>query len=70
MPAQRVLRLRRSDVAGDSFVLLHIEQSGQNALDLKLSGSENEYAYVKTSRSPALSTPPSSSIPSSFHLYL
>lgn len=53
MSAQRVLRLRRADKKDDSFVLLHVVQSGDNPLDLKLSASESEYAYIATSRSPA-----------------
>jgi hypothetical protein len=55
MSSQRLLRVKRSDVADDLFVLLHVASNGDSPLDLNLSASEGENPYVTTSTSnPAL----------------
>lgn len=49
-PDERVLRLRRSDVDGDAFVLLNVTSSGSQSLDLKLLGTDGENVYVASSK--------------------
>ncbi|KAL3470410.1 hypothetical protein BJX99DRAFT_264276 [Aspergillus californicus] len=50
MSASGVIRIRRSDVDDDSFVLLHVSRSDSAALDLKITATEGESPYTTTVR--------------------
>ncbi|KAL2353273.1 hypothetical protein BJ546DRAFT_982213 [Cryomyces antarcticus] len=50
MAQGRVLRIRRTDVGYDSFVLVNVANNGSQPLDLKLIGTEGENPYKSSIR--------------------
>jgi len=50
MAPERVLRIRRSDVDDNSFMLVKVASSGSSTLDLKLIGTEGENVFVGSSQ--------------------
>jgi len=54
-PGSRVLRVRRTDVDTDSFVLVNVTPQGSRALDLKLVGTDGDDVYIASSKSIKLS---------------